>query len=166
MTQTVVNELADAFKSTIGLLRDSIRNFDDAHWRKGATFFQVPAKVAYHSTECLDYYFTTTGRDEWVWGYRFGAPWWELSDEDQPSQQDLIAYLDELEERIARRFAGAQDETLGEVYDPKGENASDRLATRPCWTCTPAARTLTPRRFRWPPKSPTRGFESSNNAAK
>jgi uncharacterized damage-inducible protein DinB len=121
MTQIVVNELHQAFVDTIGLLRDSIRNFKDDAWRVGPTFFQVPAKVAYHDVECLDFYFKTKSRDEWVWGYRFGKPWWELSNEEQPSQEELVAYLDELEERIAVHFAEAQDETLGEIHDPEGE---------------------------------------------
>jgi hypothetical protein len=121
VTQIVVNELHQAFVDTIGLLRDSIRNFDDDAWRRGPTFFQVPAKVAYHNVECLDYYFKTRRRVEWVWGYRFGKPWWELPNEDQPSQEQLIAYLDELQERIAAHLGGVQDRSLGEIFSAEEE---------------------------------------------
>ena len=127
MTQTVVNEVHRAFVDAIGLLRDAIRNFEDDAWGVGATFFQVPAKVAYHDVECLDYYFKMVIRREWAWGHRFGKPWWELSNEDQPSQEALIAYLDDLEERIAAHFGGVQDETLGEVYDPAEEPVRTRI---------------------------------------
>jgi len=127
MTQNVAQELLNSFKDTIGLLGDSIRNFDDAAWRTGTTFFQVPAKVAYHDVECLDYYFKTVRRDEWVWGYRLGKPWWELSNEEQPSQEELIAYLDELEGRIAIYFAGVEDETLGEVFSADEEPVRTRI---------------------------------------
>jgi hypothetical protein len=127
MTQIAVNAVHQAFKDTIGLLRDSIRNFGEAAWCKGPTFFQVPAKVAYHDVECLDYYFKAKSRDEWSWGYRFGKPWWELSNEEQPSQEALIAYLDELEDRIGAHLNGVQDEMLGEVYDPQEETFRTRI---------------------------------------
>jgi hypothetical protein len=105
MTQTIIDELAGAFKSTIGLLRETIGNFDDDTWTSGATLFQVPAKVAYHDVECLDFYFRPAGSGKFAWGYRFGKPWWELANEEQPSQEALIAYLNELEERITAHFA-------------------------------------------------------------
>ena len=127
MTQIVVQELLGNFRSAIGLIRDTIGSFDNAQWRQGTSFFQVPAKVAYHDIECLDYYFRTKSRDEWAWGYRFGKPWWEISNEEQPSQEELNAYLDELEERIAAHFCGVQDESLGEDYDPEGEPFLTRI---------------------------------------
>ena len=126
MTQVIVHELANSFKSTIGLLRESIRNLDDATWIKGKTYFQVPAKVAYHDVECLDYYFRAIGQ-KFIWGHRFGKPWWQLANEEQPSQEVLIEYLDELEHRIVEHFAGVQDEDLHEVFDPDVEHVRNKI---------------------------------------
>ena len=53
MSQTIVHELAAEYESTIGILRETIGHLDDEAWVKGATLFQVPAKVAYHTTHHL-----------------------------------------------------------------------------------------------------------------
>ena len=57
MSQKIVREIRNNFMSTIGLMRDTIKNFDDTTWRKGFTWFQVPVRVARHNIECLDFYF-------------------------------------------------------------------------------------------------------------
>jgi uncharacterized damage-inducible protein DinB len=127
MAQILVKEMADSFTKTIGLLRESIENCDDDAWRKGLTFFQVPAKVAYHDVECLGFYFRPKGAGPYTWGQRFGKPWWELSNEDQPSREELVAYLDEVEEQIAGHLDQVQDEALGEIYDPEADHGRTAL---------------------------------------
>jgi uncharacterized damage-inducible protein DinB len=120
MSQTVVKALHSNFKNTFGLMRDTIGNFDDENWRKEYTWFMVPVRVAYHNIECVDFYFRDL-QEPFTWGYRFGRSYWETPNDEQPTQAELLAYLDELEGRVAACFGAMQDEELGEIYDETAE---------------------------------------------
>ena len=120
MTQIVVRQIRNNFINAMGLMRDTINNFDDENWRKEYTWFQVPVRVARHTIECIDFYFKELGVP-FSWDTRFGRPYWETPNDEQPSQADLIAYLDDLEARIEGIFAAMQDEELGEIYDETAE---------------------------------------------
>ena len=112
MSKVIVNALKKSFKNTMGLIRDTINNTDDEKWRKGYTDFMVPAIIAYHNIECLDFYFRPDGTEKFVWGHRFGKPYWELSIAEQPTQAELLAYLDEVAERIFAHFDALDDAML------------------------------------------------------
>ena len=93
-------------------MHDTIESADDEKWRQGDHFIQVPAKLAYHNIECLDFYFRPDGAAKFVWGHRFGKSYWELSNEEQPSQSELIIYLDEITEQIFAHFYALDDAML------------------------------------------------------
>ena len=117
MTRTTTDALLQSWKRTTGLLADTIRGFTSETWTKGFSGFQMPAKVAYHTIECIDFYFKPKG-SAFTWGSRFGKPYWELADDEQPSQEDLLTWLSELEVRVEQHLADVADDTLGEEYDP------------------------------------------------
>ena len=123
MTRTTTNALLQSWRRTTGLLADTIRGFTPETWTKGFTWFQMPAKVAYHTIECIDFYFKPKG-SAFTWGSRFGKPYWELSGDSQPSQEYLLAWLKELEERLEDHFAGVEDEALGDEYDSTLEDGN------------------------------------------
>jgi hypothetical protein len=127
MSRVIVEELLNNFRNTIDLMRDTIRNFDDQKWRTGYTWFQVPVRVARHTIESLDFYFKEKGAP-FSWDVsRFGAPYWETSDADQPTQVEVLAYLNEMEARIATHFEAVQDEELGDIYDPSEETSRTKI---------------------------------------
>ena len=127
MTQIVVRQIRNNFINAIGLMRDTINNFDNENWRKEYTWFQVPVRVARHTIECIDFYFRELGAP-FSWNTRFGRPYWETPNAEQPSQADLVAYLDDLEARIEGIFAAMQDEELGDIYDPDAEKPMTKAA--------------------------------------
>lgn len=127
MTQIVVRQIRNNFMNTIGLMRDTISNFDDATWRTEYTWFQVPVRVARHNIECLDFYFKEKGAP-FSWDTRFGRPYWETPNDEQPSQAELIVYLDDVTARIEACFSELQDEELGEIYDETAEEPVTKIA--------------------------------------
>jgi len=127
MSQVVVQQICNNFINTIGLLRDTINNFDDEKWRKEYTWFQVPVRVARHTIECLDFYFKELDAP-FSWNTRFEKPYWEMPNDEQPSQADLVAYLDDLEVRIEGVFAEMQDAALGDIYDEAAEKPLTKVA--------------------------------------
>jgi hypothetical protein len=109
------------------MLRSTIAKFDAQQWPRGLSAFQSPAKVAYHTVECLDAYFRDDPDADYARGHRFGAPFWELADEEQPSQEALIEYLDELKTRIECELSSLTDAQLGEPHDAEKRHAETRL---------------------------------------
>ena len=93
MSTVLTEDLLDQFQRAITMLGATILKFDSQQWTQGISVFQAPAKVAYHTVECLDAYFRQNPNAEYLWGHRFGAPFWQLADEEQPSQAALIGYL-------------------------------------------------------------------------
>ena len=116
MSTVLTKDLLDQHKRAISMLRATIVKFNAEQWTSGISWFQSPAKVAYHVVECLDAYFREDPDAAYTWGHRFGAPFWELSDEEQPSQEALLAYLDDLEHGIERVFSALTDADL--AYPP------------------------------------------------
>jgi hypothetical protein len=127
MRTSLTDDLLDQYKRAISMLRTTIGKFDEEQWASGISWFQSPAKVAYHVIECLDAYFREDPDGPYTWGYRFGAPFWELSDEEQPSQEDLLDYLQDLEVRIEHEFASLADEDLAQPHDAEKRHAETRL---------------------------------------
>ena len=56
MSGILADDTLDQCRKAISMVRATIEKFDEEQWRSGVSWFQVPAKVAYHTIECLDYY--------------------------------------------------------------------------------------------------------------
>ncbi|MEJ2733832.1 MAG: DinB family protein [Anaerolineae bacterium] len=127
MPRVLCDSLLDNYQKAIGLVAETIGQFDQDQWQKGISFFQVPAKIAYHIVDCLDYYFREDPAQAYKWGYRFGGGWWELPDEGQPSQEALLAYLQDVEARIVQHLSSLDDANLVTPYDAQQEHGETRL---------------------------------------
>jgi hypothetical protein len=127
MSTVLTKDLLDQYRRAISMLRATIGKFSAEQWTSGISWFQIPAKVAYHVIECLDAYSREDPDAPYIWGYRFGAPYWELSDEAQPSQEDVLSYLQELGARIERELSSLTDEDLAAPHDAEKRHADTRL---------------------------------------
>jgi hypothetical protein len=127
MSTVLTTDLLDQHRRAISMLRATIGKFSAEQWTSGISWFQSPAKVAYHVVECLDAYFREDPDADYRWGHRFGAPFWELPDAEQPSQKALLEYLDDLEDRIERELSALTDADLAEPHDAERRHAETRL---------------------------------------
>ena len=117
MANQLCKDIAGQFELAIGLIEKTIPAFSKEQWMQGISHFEVPVKVAYHLIESLDFYFREDKEKERV--SRFGGEWDELPDEKQPSQQQLLEYLKEVEERIATYLDRISDKDLTSQYNKK-----------------------------------------------
>ena len=127
MAHVLCDSLLDNCRNAIAQVVEVTQQFDREEWLKGIDFFQVPAKIAFHIVDALDYYFRENPDEEYKWGHRFGGGWWELADEGQPSQEAVLEYLREIEERIERHFVLLDDASLVTPYDKKKDHGETRL---------------------------------------
>ena len=124
MDNSLCSDFAKHYRTACELLRKLILSFSEDQWHAGVSDFETPVNVAYHTIECLDYYFYDGNRKTFSFGYRFGGSWWQLPEEKKPSAEALIAYLDEMDSRIAGLFGGSDDSHLNEAYDESQSNMS------------------------------------------
>lgn len=129
---TMAEDLHDQFERTVAMIRFSIREFNARQWRNGITWFQTPARVAYHMVEALDAYFQADEkREEFAYGARFGISWWDMEEKQLPSQEAMLAYLDEVNIKIARAFATFEEDSKlaepFELYDWSGNTMLGHL---------------------------------------
>lgn len=80
MSRIVTDDLLDQFQKAVSMVRFTVEEFDDEQWLSGISWFQTPARVAYHLVESLDFYFSgNMDGQEFAYGYRFDSPWWEMN---------------------------------------------------------------------------------------
>ncbi len=115
--QSLRDGLLDQFDRSLDMLREVIENIPAEKWLTGFSKTFVPAMIAYHAVESLDFYFSGETEDEFRWGYRFRGPWWETEPEEWPTKEETIAYLDEVAEKVKAYFEGTTDADLAEGFD-------------------------------------------------
>ena len=113
----IVRALASQWNATLKLLRRSITCFNADQWSSGISQFEVPWKVAYHTLQCLTFYF----RDDPEAKYRdipsrFDGDWWQLADSQAPTQQEMLEFLDDIDARVDLYLSSLSDEELASPF--------------------------------------------------
>ncbi len=128
--ETIRDGLLEQFNRSFKMLYAVFDNIPTDKWASGITSAFVPAAIAYHTIESLDFYFCGKPGDEFRWGYRFRGPWWETAKEDLPTKKEIIAYLQEVEGRIKEFLTEKTDNELLEafkLYDGSGKTLLGHL---------------------------------------
>ena len=116
MENPLCNDIAIQFEKTTETIEKTIRAFSAEQWLEGISDFEVPAKVAYHIVDCLDFYFHNHTESKYEWGHKFGSAWREQSDASQPSQDAVAQYLTEIASKIGNLFKNMNDDDLSVFY--------------------------------------------------
>jgi hypothetical protein len=99
----------------MAMLRDAVSAFPEDEWRTGASMYQRPAGLAYHTLETIEFYASGLAAGVFRFGSRFGVDWEAAADEDLPDQPQMLAYLSEMEamldEWLAAEDLAAPEET-------------------------------------------------------
>ncbi len=92
------------YQRALKMFMEAVMAFPADEWRKGDIDYLRPAGVAYHIVEAIDAYTGNQPVDKFQWGGRFNVDWEDSDSERLPSQEQLIAYLDEIEDRLQEWF--------------------------------------------------------------
>ncbi|MDH3943170.1 MAG: DinB family protein [Anaerolineae bacterium] len=126
MSTTLTDDLHDQFSKALAMLRFTIEQFSPEEYLAGMESFDAPARIAWHTVESLDFYFSgKRNSKEFSFGHRFDdTPSWKLVNEDMPDKPAMLQYLNEMEAVIDAAFAELSDEKLSapfELYDWSGK---------------------------------------------
>ena len=128
MAEVLCQALFVNFSNSFELLRNTILQFTPDQWLRGGDDLQVPAKISYHILDALDYYLRENPDEDYVWGHRFGGGWWALDPAEMPTPQDLIQYLEDIEERANLLFFHKlTDKDLSQPFDKKRQHGDTHL---------------------------------------
>jgi hypothetical protein len=106
--------LADQFLRALAMFRQAIRAFPAEEWRKGDTPYQRPAGWALHVLTSMDEYCALKPGQAGAHP-RFDVDWQEEDSSKLPSQDEMLAYLEQVEKKLAHLLVHAdlnQAETL------------------------------------------------------
>lgn len=92
--------LADQFMRALSMFRLAVNSFPEEAWFDGETLYQRPAGLALHITQSVNFYSALKP------GERSEDPltqvnWQERDSSKLPSQDELLRFLDKVEERLA-----------------------------------------------------------------
>jgi hypothetical protein len=118
--------LADQFVRALSMLRDAVKAFPAAEWRKGDTPYQRPAGLALHVVEAIDDY-AVLKPGESGQGRRVNVDWEEKDSAKLPSQDETLAYLEEVERRLARFLTNADLTATEELFRWTGSTLLSRM---------------------------------------
>ncbi len=100
----VTGAVLEHYRRALEVFREAITAFPEDEWRKGDIDYLRPAGVAYHIVECTDFYTGDQSVYEFAWGGRFGVDWENTDSDRLPNQEQVLEYLDEIEEKLNEWF--------------------------------------------------------------
>lgn len=92
--------IADQFIRTLAMLREAVHAFSEEAWLEGESLYQRPAGLALHVVQSVDSY-STSKPGERLEDELTQVNWQERDASKFPAQEELIRYLDKVEQRLA-----------------------------------------------------------------
>lgn len=92
--------LADQFMRTLSMFRNAVNTFPEETWLEGDTLYQRPAGLALHITQTVDFY-SALKPGERQDDDLASVNWQNRDSSKLPSQEELLRFLDRVEERLA-----------------------------------------------------------------
>jgi len=105
-------ELSAQFERTHQMLIKTIESYQGPAWVVGKENYLVPARLAYHLVETIEYYLSDVSSEEFSWGGRFGGDWEGMPALDLPGQKEMIEYLGEMMTELRKQLSAQKDETF------------------------------------------------------
>jgi uncharacterized damage-inducible protein DinB len=116
--------LADQYMRALAMFRNGVKACPAEEWRKGDTPCQRPAGLALHLVESIEFYSALkTGEGP---SGRFDVDWEEKDASKLPSQDEILSYLDEVEEKLAGFLAAADLTAPEELFRWAGSTMLSR----------------------------------------
>ena len=119
----LTNALTEQFKCAFDILQAAIPSFTVDQWQRGSPPFNGPARAVAHTLYCAERYTGATAS-----GSRYLAkPVHEMSDEETPSQEQMLRFLDEARKKTFDWIDSIGDEGLAVQDDGRKTNALGRV---------------------------------------
>jgi tetratricopeptide (TPR) repeat protein len=118
--------LADQFMRALAMFREVLKACPTEEWRKGDTPCQRPAGLALHLVEGIEFYSALKAGEGESGGFDVD---WETEDASKlPSQDELLSYLNQVEEKLAGFLVEADLTGAEELFRWTGSTLLSRAA--------------------------------------
>lgn len=116
----VAEEFRQQFDRAWAMIRESISGFSEVDWISAGVDYLVPARIAYHLIQTVEYYIADTPK-EFAWGKRFGGDWEGMAKDRLPSREDMLSYLGEIENRMSEWLGDRDLQEENELFPHTGK---------------------------------------------
>ncbi len=121
----LADALADQYMRLFSMLRVAIENCPEAQWSQGETLYRRPATLALHIIQSISYFSAREAGDQ-LEDELMQANWRERDSQKLPSQNDLLQFVDEVEQRTANFIAKADLTAPEELFPWTGSSVLSR----------------------------------------
>ncbi|MEE9605053.1 MAG: DinB family protein [Candidatus Scalindua sp.] len=126
MADDVVQALRVNFEAAFSMLEQTIDRFNPEQWFSEIANKQVPAQVAYHNIECIDFYFKEN-EDKFLFGKRFGKERLK-GGLKLPGKEEMLNYLEAIDQRVVAILNAVSKDELQEHNEHKYPFGKSRLS--------------------------------------
>ncbi len=109
---SLVRVLEAQYERLWAMLQQAVERCPDKFWVHSEHPFFVPARLAFHIVQAMDYHFAPDP-EAFDW-HRYVDSWETAPPEKLPDRAALMAYLDQVERRVCNRLESLGDEGLVE----------------------------------------------------
>ena len=117
MSKKAVNDLISQYQRSFKMIREEIERFSPEQWVRGLPSQRDPVRLAIHIFDLLDFCFSGKILEEYTWGHRFGGGWGGPPDEELPDQTALLAYAQEIEDRVVAHLSALEYADLSKPFE-------------------------------------------------
>lgn len=126
-TRTLVDDLVGQYRRAYEMLYAVLDKIPQDKWTSGITEACIPARIAYHIVEGMDFFFSGKPGSDFPWGHRFGGHWSELPLESLPTKEALLAYAHEIELKGGEFLRSLDDDDLAAPFQLYTWSSKTRL---------------------------------------
>ena len=115
MAEDIAGALSQEFTRALRMLREAIRTLPSENWQAAEIDHLIPARQALHVVGAIDMYL----RPKYVPGIADGADhfgrkldWEGSSPEELPSQEEMLGYLDAMQDKLKEGLSKSDEELL------------------------------------------------------
>jgi tetratricopeptide (TPR) repeat protein len=107
--------LADQFMRALSMFRNAVNTFPEETWLEGDTLYQRPAGLALHIVQTVDFY-STLKPGERTDEDLARVNWQDRDASKLPSQEELLRFLESVEERLANFITKSDLEANEDIF--------------------------------------------------
>lgn len=122
--KAIIEEIVDQFDRTWKMMRETITGFTDSSWVNTGVDYLVPARIAYHTLETIEYYIGDKSSKEFPWRAKFAGDWETMDKDRLPTQDQVLRYMEDIGSGLVK-WLDASD--FSEKNDTFGGTGKTRL---------------------------------------
>jgi hypothetical protein len=114
-------EFIQQYEHTWRVFERIVKDFDNDAWIHAGRGTTTPVRIAFHILKGVKYYLEDSSTILFESGKSFEGDCWETEEEDLPSQNDIVACIDELKDKTEKWLSEMDFDSENRSFEWAGE---------------------------------------------